>query len=880
MKKSTFFLMVAILASFSLTAQNKFVVTRATGITYSSIGAAGSSTTWQGTPTTGDDCISNDVIIPFSFSFMGNSFSRVRISTNGYISFMAPTSTPFSNSFASNAGGLDSIVAPFWDDLVTKGNTVASLSTSIKYQTIGSSPNRIFVVEWIGMERFSAPGPNLNFQVKLFETTNVIEFVYGVMDPSNATLSYSLGVRATSIDYVAQQMHNTNYFTDGSGGGTSLYFTPICNSKITFTPSTTFSAGAAPIVSPPINDESTGAIQLSIANGGCTNSCSKYYTTEGATASAGITLCSATTPGTPDDDVWFKFVATATSHTITIVGCGGYDPVLQVFNSSLTSLNCVNANNTSGGTETLNLTGLTVGSTYLFRVYHAASGNGTTPRISVCVSSAVTAPANDDCSGAVSLTVGDGFCTSPVTGTLIGATPSTGAPSFTCGTSTLTNDVWYKVLVQAGKTVTVQTSAVNATAGNNMLLQVIHSSNNACGGTLTSRACDDNSNDDEVSDFMSKVTFTNSGTSDSTYFLRVIANEDIDISDFAICAWNSGIIKPISVTGGCTQNSINIDSAYKYTWVPLTDVSGDIIAEIFPNGNKLGNTTFSYYINSGSVRTSNIGVKYLDRNISISPTTQPATPVLVRLYYKSTELAALQAADPNVLSTNLNATKTSNTCSNSATNIAGGGTFLTQNGYGKYNTSDSFIVVTASSFSTFFLHGGTTLLTLPLRLVNFDGLKHAGYNELIWQTADEVNTKEFELEKSKDGIKFDHLYTVPAKGNGNNNYSYIDAGNITGKMYYRLKCKDIDGRFTYSKVVVLNAESSLNILLYPNPTGDILTISGAKIGSIFILTDVSGKLLNKISASKTTFSIDMSRYCSGVYLLKTSDGYSQKVVKL
>lgn len=875
----TITLIALFINAVNLQAQNTYSVTRVTNITYNTIGGSGSSVTWQ--ITSADDNTSNDVTIPFAFSFMGSSYSKVRICTNGWLSFKATTLTTFSNNLSVNSAGLDSIIAPMWDDLVVKGNLAANLSTSIKYQTEGTAPNRVFIAEWIGMERFGQLGPNLNFQVRLYETSNVIETVYGTMDPANSSFTYSLGLRSNNTNYIAQQKHNTDYFTANTGGNVNLAITPLCNTKITYTPAATFSAGTNPPATAPVNDESTGAITLPVNIGTCTNSCNIFYVTENATASAGIATCSAATPGTPDDDVWFKFEATQSSTTVTVVGCAGYDPVVQFFDASLTSLNCVNANATSGGTETMNLTSLTVGNTYYIRVYHAAAGNGATSRISICVSVTPPTLANDDCSGAVSLTVGSGFCTNPVTGTLIGATASTGAPAFTCGSSTLTNDVWYKVLVTSGQTVTVQTSAVNGAAGNNMILQAIRSSNNTCGGSLSSKTCDDNNNNDPVSDLMSRITINNPGPADSTYFLRLIANENIDISDFAICAWNSGVTKPVATGSNCVDGTVTIDSAYKYTWVPLTDASGNIIAEIFPNGNKLGNTTYSYYINSGAIRTADGGKKYLDRNITITPATLPSTPVQVRLYYKSAELDLLQAVDPSVTSGNLNVTKTSNTCANSASTIAAG-TFLPQAANGVYNTVDSFVTVNVSGFSTFFLHGGGTVITLPLKLINFSVSKQINGNVLQWKTSLETRLKHFELESSLDGGNFMKIATVMANGgSGFNNYRYTDGIVHSGKIYYRLKMVDIDGKYTYSNIIFINADGKNVLSVYPNPVRDILTLTVDKtlLNTEAVIIDTRGKVLQRVKITQLQEQISIEQYTSGMYIIKTANGSTMKILK-
>src|SRR6185437_3937050 len=82
--------------------------------------------------------------------------------------------------------------------------------------------------------------------------------------------------------------------------------------------------------------------------------------------------------------------------------------------------------------------------------------------------------------------------------------------------------------------------------------------------------------------------------------------------------------------------------------------------------------------------------------------------------------------------------------------------------------------------------------TLPLHLLSFTCATQAGYNQLQWKTADEVNTKVFKLEKSSDGHNFTSVTAIQAAGVSAHTYRYDDASS-NGTVYYRLKMIDIDG---------------------------------------------------------------------------------------
>lgn len=182
--------------------------------------------------------------------------------------------------------------------------------------------------------------------------------------------------------------------------------------------------------------------------------------------------------GTADDDVWYQFVATASSHSLTVTGSGGYDAVLEVFSgtcSSLVSMVCMD-NTFSGQAESVSLTGLTIGVTYYTRVFHYGVGSGTST-FSICLTNPPPAPANDGCAGAINLFVNTS-CTG-TSGTSYGATQSL----IGC-TGNANDDVWYKFTANSY----TQTINVTGSASMDPVLELFTGS--AC-ASLTSLNCAD-----------------------------------------------------------------------------------------------------------------------------------------------------------------------------------------------------------------------------------------------------------------------------------------------------------------------------------------------------------------------------------------------------
>ncbi|MEJ8816823.1 PQQ-dependent sugar dehydrogenase [Lacibacter sp. H407] len=186
----------------------------------------------------------------------------------------------------------------------------------------------------------------------------------------------------------------------------------------------------------PANNDCAGAISVVVnSDATCTS------TTSGTTIAATQTITRCAGGTTADDDVWFNFIATASSHVITITPSGASpitNIVLEAYSgdcSSLSSYGCVN--NTSGSSsETTTLTGLTSGVTYYFRVYSSGNGSGQ-GTFTACVS-LLPPPSNDVCTGATNISPVT-ICGATTNQTLLNAT-TTGSPTNGAGT---TRDVWY-----------------------------------------------------------------------------------------------------------------------------------------------------------------------------------------------------------------------------------------------------------------------------------------------------------------------------------------------------------------------------------------------------------------------------------------------------
>ncbi|MES2566451.1 MAG: T9SS type A sorting domain-containing protein [Bacteroidota bacterium] len=303
-------------------------------------------------------------------------------------------------------------------------------------------------------------------------------------NPEIATLS---GLTVNSVYYF--RVHS---FGNGSGAGT---FT-MC---ITTPPA------------PPANDNCSGSFTVPVNS---SNSCAVTGTATSVNATQSQSGCS----GTADDDVWFKFTASATTHTITVSPATINDIVLQVFSGSCGSLSSITCEDgpTASNPEIATLSGLTINSVYYFRVHSFgnATGAGT---FTVCITSPPAPPANDNCSGSFSVTVNPTTsCATSFTATSVSATQSQAG----C-TANSDDDVWFNFTA-------ISTSQIITVTQLTMPDAVFQIFSGSC-GSLSSIGCVDAGSGTE--------TTTLSGlTIGTTYYVRVYGYGNAsDAGTFSIC---------------------------------------------------------------------------------------------------------------------------------------------------------------------------------------------------------------------------------------------------------------------------------------------------------------------------------------------------------
>lgn len=125
--------------------------------------------------------------------------------------------------------------------------------------------------------------------------------------------------------------------------------------------------------------------------------------------------------------------------------------------------------------------------------------------------------------------------------------------------------------------------------------------------------------------------------------------------------------------------------------------------------------------------------------------------------------------------------------------------------------------LSVTSFSQFGLGFGGG--ALPVQLLDFSArLAESQSVQLVWESTKEENLKGYEIQRSTNGTDFVQMGFAQAKGASK--YTFLDVSPFLNKNYYRLKIIDLDGKFTYSKIEVIQIAGNQIIYLYPNPNNE------------------------------------------------------------
>ena len=203
-----------------------------------------------------DDQVSANITIPFSFTFYGNTYTILRISSNGFVGFDSLSATGCCDGQSiPDADTPNNLIAGYWDDLDP------SAGGTIQYEVFGTTPNQTFVIEFSGVAESGGSG-TATFQIILYESSNNIEIhtnsststngelhTQGIENRSGRMAQYVSGRNAAVFDLTSDGARFAPSNSSTENGQVAIgSFTPTTGSALTVNNSIEITRGSSDMV--------------------------------------------------------------------------------------------------------------------------------------------------------------------------------------------------------------------------------------------------------------------------------------------------------------------------------------------------------------------------------------------------------------------------------------------------------------------------------------------------------------------------------------------------------------------------------------------------------------------------------------------------------
>jgi hypothetical protein len=261
---------------------------------------------------------------------------------------------------------------------------------------------------------------------------------------------------------------------------------------------------------------------------------------------------------------------------------------------------------------------------------------------------------------------------------------------------------------------------------------------------------------------------------------------------------------------------------------------------------KIGDPLATYYTTQSFI-TNPDGAALMNREWNVAAAIQPGTgeTVGVRHYYTDTDYAAvntaLDGAEKSPMDNQSQMSFYKVTDNNlgmfpAVSSITSDKVLLIKNGANPTVSTWKLGTVTVGNYAEFLVSSfsgggggsGPSGGSLPVTMVSFTAKMQNQAAVLRWTTAAESHNQGFEIQRRVNNMNFEPIGFVNAQGEGtsarNQDYTFTDSQMQAGANYYRLKQLDMDGTFTFSRIVNLDRHSGDEARVYPMPVADVLHV--------------------------------------------------------
>ena len=138
--------------------------------------------------------------IGFTFNYLGINYTQFSVNSAGLLRL---GSTVVTNESGNNIVSTTNTpkLMPWWDDMYT---SAVGSNGGVSFVSSGTAPNRVLTVQWKVTNSNTTNTTVQNFQVKLYETSNKVEYLYGTSNTNRAnTASIGLGGIVALSEYLS-----------------------------------------------------------------------------------------------------------------------------------------------------------------------------------------------------------------------------------------------------------------------------------------------------------------------------------------------------------------------------------------------------------------------------------------------------------------------------------------------------------------------------------------------------------------------------------------------------------------------------------------------------------------------------------------------------